>query len=199
VLVGVAQGRDVEFDAIYPGDWLLHCHLPHHMMNHMASMVGPMMPSMGMPAGLDMQDGMGMLQQGNATSQDFGPSLGRAMGVGGDYETRTTNLPLRPPAGMGQEQAAMQSEMRRTGAGWVPGFPQDMFMPMDAAVAKPETYGLRPGWSGGVQGMMTLVRVLQPEVYDHIQQLRAEQRNKPPQQNKPMAMSMPGMSHMTDH
>ena len=42
VLVGVAQARDIEFDAKYIGDWMLHCHLPHHMMNQMVSMVGPM-------------------------------------------------------------------------------------------------------------------------------------------------------------
>ena len=42
VLVGVAQARDIEFVANNPGDWHLHCHLPHHMMNQMASMVGPM-------------------------------------------------------------------------------------------------------------------------------------------------------------
>jgi hypothetical protein len=42
VLVGVAQARDIEFDAKYVGDWMLHCHLPHHMMNQMVSMVGPM-------------------------------------------------------------------------------------------------------------------------------------------------------------
>ena len=40
VIVGVAQARDVEFDAIYPGNWMFHCHLPHHMMNQMVSMVG---------------------------------------------------------------------------------------------------------------------------------------------------------------
>src|SRR6266545_169630 len=43
VLVGVAQARDVEFVASNPGDWHLHCHLPHHMMNQMTSMVGPLM------------------------------------------------------------------------------------------------------------------------------------------------------------
>ncbi len=41
-LVGVAQARDVEFVANRPGDWMLHCHLPHHMMNQMVSNVGPM-------------------------------------------------------------------------------------------------------------------------------------------------------------
>lgn len=39
VLVGVAQARDVEFDAKYAGDWMLHCHLPHHMMNSMADLL----------------------------------------------------------------------------------------------------------------------------------------------------------------
>ena len=48
VLVGVAQARDFEFIADRPGDWMLHCHLPHHMMNHMASIAGPMTRSGGM-------------------------------------------------------------------------------------------------------------------------------------------------------
>ncbi len=39
VLVGVAQAKDIEFDAAYPGDWMLHCHLPHHMMNSMADLL----------------------------------------------------------------------------------------------------------------------------------------------------------------
>jgi hypothetical protein len=41
VLVGVAQVREVEFVANNPGDWPLHCHMFHHMMNHMVSGVGP--------------------------------------------------------------------------------------------------------------------------------------------------------------
>jgi FtsP/CotA-like multicopper oxidase with cupredoxin domain len=41
-LVGVAQARDIEFVADRAGDWMLHCHLPHHMMNQMVSNVGPM-------------------------------------------------------------------------------------------------------------------------------------------------------------
>ena len=67
----------------------------------------------------------------------------------------------------------------------VPGFPQDAFMEspamaMDAAVAKPETFGLRPGWSGYMQGMMTLIRVLPPDQYDHIVNLRENQRTANP-------------------
>jgi manganese oxidase len=39
VLVGVAQARVIEFDAKYPGSWMVHCHLPHHMMNSMMDLL----------------------------------------------------------------------------------------------------------------------------------------------------------------
>lgn len=113
VLVGVAQARDIEFVAKYRGDWMLHCHLPHHMMNQMVAMVGPMMVD---------------------------PAHGSAK---------------------------------------VPGFPQDMWMPMDdMAGAKPEIYGLPENWTGAMMGMMTLVRVVEPDVFDHIEKLRADARKK---------------------
>ena len=161
VLLGVAQARDVEFEAKYPGDWMLHCHLPHHMMNHMASMAGPMAHTgRGMHTGMGMEEGMGMLQQGHAMAEENGPSLGRAMGVGSDFENPTTHLPLYP------KSAGAKPKL-------VPGYPQDHFMPMDDEVAKPETYGLRRTWSAGVQGMMTLVRVLEPKLYDRVKSLQA--------------------------
>ncbi len=107
IIVGVAQARDIEFVASNPGDWMLHCHLPHHMMNQMVSMVGPM----------------------------HGSGPGTA----------------------------------------VPGYPQDMWMPMDElAGAKPELIGLPQGWTGAMMGMMTLVRVVEPDVFDRIEKLRAE-------------------------
>jgi hypothetical protein len=59
-----------------------------------------------------------------------------------------------------------------------PGYPQDMLMTMDDMVAKPETHGLRPGWSSGTMGMMTIVRVLEPPLFNRIQELRAEQGRK---------------------
>jgi mono/diheme cytochrome c family protein len=62
VLVGVAQARNVEFVANNPGDWMIHCHLPHHMMNQMSSNAGKMTRTAGMPAGGDMNTGMGMLK-----------------------------------------------------------------------------------------------------------------------------------------
>jgi FtsP/CotA-like multicopper oxidase with cupredoxin domain len=39
VLVGVAQAKVVEFEAKYPGTWMIHCHLPHHMMNSMMDLL----------------------------------------------------------------------------------------------------------------------------------------------------------------
>ena len=40
-LIAVAQATDLEFIANNPGDWLMHCHMVHHMMNHMVKQVGP--------------------------------------------------------------------------------------------------------------------------------------------------------------
>lgn len=40
-LISVAQAKVFEFVANNPGDWLMHCHMVHHMMNHMVRQVGP--------------------------------------------------------------------------------------------------------------------------------------------------------------
>lgn len=173
VLVGVAQARDIEFVAHNPGDWHFHCHLPHHMMNQMSSMVGPIM--MGHTAGMrpaGMQPGMG-IAEGNALGRDSGPALGRTLGVGSEAERAVPNMALGTRAA-----TFVQPGRAEPNAGMFPGFPQDMFTVMDNAVAKPETYGMRPGWSGGTMGMMTVVRVLEPELFDKIQELKAEQARK---------------------
>lgn len=187
VLVGVAQGKDIEFEAKYLGDWMLHCHLPHHMMNHMASMVGPMAHvAQGMHAGMGMVEGMGVVRQDRALSEKLGPSLGRAIGIGADFEKPTTNMALELQAGtQAHDRQHMQNmpgmpPMGAEKTGLVPGYPQDMFMPMDEAVMKPETYGLRPTWSGSMMGMMTLVRVLPPELYDKIVELKKQQQTEQP-------------------
>jgi len=118
IIAGVAQARDIEFVANNPGDWMLHCHLPHHMMNQMVSMVGP---------------------------------------------TGTADT------AMGHQHGGTEDAYK------VKGYPQDMWMVMDDLVAgKPEVYGLPPTWTAAMMGMMTLVRVLEPTTFDHIQQLRAE-------------------------
>jgi len=202
VLVGVAEAADVEFVANNPGDWMVHCHLPHHMMNQMSSVAGPMTRgSNGMPAGLSMEEGMGMLRQGSATSEDNGPSLGRGMGVGSTREQTVGNGPLSTPQaknsmdnmpGMQHEGMQMAAPEVAKDANSVPGFPQDAFMEgpamaMDKMVDKPENYGLRPGWSGFMQGMMTFLRVLPPDMYDKVMALREQQKGKPE--------PMPGMAH----
>jgi manganese oxidase len=72
-------------------------------------------------------------------------------------------------------------------ANQVPLFPQDAFMEgpmmaMDKDVDKPETHGLPAGWSGFVGGMMTLVRVLPPDKYEEIMNLKAKQRARQSQE-----------------
>jgi hypothetical protein len=170
VLVGVAQARDIEFVANNPGDWHLHCHLPHHMMNQMVSMVGPAMSGGLIPG--SMTSGMGIVT-GGALSENAGSAFGRTLGTGAEAERPVANTPFGgSPATFRQPQRGAPND------GMFPGYPQDMFMVMDDAVAKPETYGLRPGWSGGTMGMMTIVRVLKPDLFDKIADLKAEQARK---------------------
>ena len=201
-LVGVAQARDIEFVANRVGDWMFHCHLPHHMMNQMASNVGPMTRvGQGMQAGASMEEAMGMLRDGHATAENKAPSLGRGLGVGASTETARSNGPLTQSEA-GKAMANMpgmdHSKMHRMdhgsmegmtlpelpkNANQVPLFPQDAYMEgpmmaMDKEVAKPEAYGLPAGWSGFVGGMMTLVRVLPPDQYQKIMDLKAQQQSQ---------------------
>lgn len=183
VLVGVAQARDVEFEAIYPGDWMFHCHLPHHMMNQMVSMVGPMSHAgHGIQTGGGMEEGMGIVRQDNALSEDLGPKLGRGMGESTQQERNTSNL-------VAQDRHAGHANMQDDAAKKrVPGFPQDMMMIMDKEVAKPQTYGLPPGWTASMMGMMTLVRVLPPDMYDEVMRRMREGIVEAP-------AAMPGHKH----
>jgi hypothetical protein len=212
-LVGVAQARDIEFVANRTGDWMLHCHLPHHMMNQMSSNVGLMTRlGQGMQAGASMEEAMGMLREGHATSENKAPSLGRGLGVGSTTEMPRANGPLsqgeadKAMAGMpGMDHSKMDHSkmagMHQGGsqgmsmpefpknANQVPLFPQDAYMEgpmmaMDKEVDKPETYGLPAGWSGYVGGMMTLVRVLPPDRYEKIMDLIAEQRASAQRENR---------------
>lgn len=160
VLVGVAQARDLEFDAVYPGNWMFHCHLPHHMMNQMVSMVGPMAHAgQGVQTGKGMEEGMGIVKQGHALSEDLAPGFGRGMGDSTEKERNTSNLVAQDP---------VNPQVPANGRKRVPGYPQDMVMIMDKEVAKPHTYGLPPGWTASMMGMMTLVRVLPPAMYDEV-------------------------------
>lgn len=133
VLVGVAQARDIEFVADNPGEWMLHCHMPHHNMNAMSDLLGDRMMMTA-----DTEDERALRQM--QTLADH---------VGFEH---IHHAPISPDANK------------------VPGFPQDAFMDMgmDEAVAKPENNGLPRNWSAMMMGMMTLVRVLPPELYDLI-------------------------------
>ena len=174
VLVGVAQARDVEFVADNPGDWHFHCHLPHHMMNQMASMVGPlMMTRANAPRPGSMEAGMG-IHEGHALSDAGGAAFGRTINIGAEADRVVPNMPLSPAT----QSSLAQTAGAAPNAGMFPGYPQDMFMVMDDLVAKPETHGLRRGWSAGTMGMMTIIRVLTPQMFDTIQELKAEQAAK---------------------
>src|SRR3979411_2915128 len=150
-----------------------------------------------------MERGMGMLRQGSATSEENGPSLGRGLGVGSTAEQAMSNSPLKAGNPMQkQNMPDMKQEGMQMGkpevsknANSVPGFPQDAFMEgpmmaMDKMVDKPENFGLPHGWSGFMAGMMTFVRVLPPDKYDQIMELRKRQEG-----NKPMKMDMKEMEH----
>jgi hypothetical protein len=178
VLVGVAQARDIEFNAKFPGDWMLHCHLPHHMMNQMVSMVGPMAHAgHGVRTGGGMEEGMGMIRQGHALSEDLGPKFGRGMGMAA--EERQVSNALRPAGALAQAGHGAHGAPSTGKKARVPGYPQDMMMPMDEAVAKPETYGMAKDWSAATQGMMTVVRVLPPDQYEDIMRRVDAARNAP--------------------
>ncbi len=175
VLVGVAQARDIEFVATNPGDWHFHCHLPHHMMNQMASMVGPMMMShANAPRPGAMDAGMG-IHEGHALADAAAPAFGRTVNIGADSARSVANVPLAP---LPETALPAPGVGAAPNAGMYPGYPQDMFMVMDEMVTKPETYGLRPGWSGGTMGMMTIVRILDPDLFDKIQAMKTEQATK---------------------
>ena len=100
-----------------------------------------------------------------------------AIGLGAEFEKATTNLPLQQQQSMGHE---MPGGVKPDKPQMVPGYPQDMFVMMDDEVTKPETYGLRRTWSGGMMGMMTLVRVLEPNLYDKIRSLQARAAQEKP-------------------
>lgn len=203
VIVGVAQARDVEFVAQYEGDWMLHCHLPHHMMNQMVSMVGPMAMShgSGSDTGLSMENGMGMLTKGHALSEDFGPGFGRGMAMTTNEQSASHAIgqkvatPLPLPTQGALYSCPMHPEVKSDKEGKcpkcnmalvkkqstavalskedkqkVPGYPQDdlMMMIVDDDVVKPETWGLAPGWTASMMGMMNLVRIMPEEKYNQI-------------------------------
>jgi len=179
------------------------------MMNQMSSNVGPMtrIQQRHMPAGVSMENGMGMLSgaPGAPTGDDYGSSLGRGMGVGStnDQPTRIGPVAVQNAAtntdmpGMQGMQMNNDSDIAAN-ANSVPGFPQDAYMEgpmmaMDEMVDKPENYGLPAGWSGFMQGMMTFVRVLPPNLYDEVKR-RIQHGEAQPTPSTP-SLGMQNMKH----
>jgi manganese oxidase len=127
-LVGVAMVQDFEFIANNPGDWIFHCHMVHHMMNHMVRQAGPRVRP-----GYNLQE-----YQSNL---DTIPEPVNAL------ETKPFSTPGYPENMLGMMVSA------------------DMSMMAEAKYNdKRETRGMRPGWTMGVEGLMTVLRVL-PEPY----------------------------------
>jgi hypothetical protein len=137
---------------------MLHCHILHHMMNHMVSMVGPM------PKMTHRQPHHGSAVPGmegdDVASGELGaglePSLGPALSP-----DRAVMTGMRP--------SEMEMKFK------VPGYPQDMMemhgmMPPDKMkkVQGPLTRGMRRNWPMGTQAMMTVLRVLPDELYDKV-------------------------------
>ena len=184
VLVGVAQVREIEFIANNPGDWMLHCHMFHHVMNFMSTMVGPMggHTVQGMRAGQSATGGMGVATGGPALSDAYGPSLGRSMGEQLGIERAVGNMSAMPGMGLGGQGGmagmpgmASGGDPRTKNPRKVPGYPQGMMdMPVEMPEAKlrklnkRETRGMRRDWYTGVEGLMTVVRVLPPDLYDRV-------------------------------
>lgn len=172
VLVGVAQAREIEFVAYNPGDWVLHCHMFHHMMNFMSTMVSPVggHTASGTPAGGSMATGMGMLTRGPALNPEFGGAFGRGTGENTGPERSVGTGPLMGTGGQpgGHEGHGGAAKAK------VPGFPQEMsgmvsYSPSELKkLLKPETRGMRNGWFADVEGLTTLVRVLPPDLYDKV-------------------------------
>jgi FtsP/CotA-like multicopper oxidase with cupredoxin domain len=177
ILLGVAQARDIEFVASYPGDWMMHCHMFHHMMNHMTSMVGMMgsHPRNGPRAGGDMATGLGMLTRGHALSDENGAQLGRGTGEQTGDDRAVGNGPRRMAAPGDEKNKHAGHGVHDHGDGMnTPGYPQDM-MDMDMYAeeeikrfTKPETRGMRKDWYMGVEGLTTVIRVLPPELYEKV-------------------------------
>ncbi|MBX9792597.1 MAG: copper oxidase [Pirellulales bacterium] len=137
VLVAVAQVREIEFIANNPGDWVMHCHMFHHMMNHMEPGIGP--------------GSREKVMMGQTTSHGNHAGHGRAAAP----MTKQDEMEMDPYQ--------------------VPGYPQDSGMHRMMSqeetvqvVSNPLTRGMGPQWYMGVMGLMTVVRVLPPDLYDKV-------------------------------
>jgi hypothetical protein len=148
----------------------------------MVSMVGPMAHGgHGLRTGAGMEEGMGMMR-GGALADENAPAFGRGMGMAAEERPVSAMVGQPQRGGHGDHGAGNGRGKKR-----VPGFPQDMMMVMDDEVAKPETHGMAKGWTGAVQGMMAIVRVLPPDRYDEVMKRVRDAASAPPSSPRPAA------------
>jgi hypothetical protein len=83
-----------------------------------------------------LRAGVGMVEKGQALSEDLGPGLGRGMGFGTAREKAVSHMAGMQHPGYEGIGGLSLEERRR-----VPGYPQDMWTPMGGLVAKSETQG----------------------------------------------------------
>ena len=140
VLVGVAQAREIEFIANNPGDWILHCHMFHHMMNSMTSQAGPITRQFSKPSQLTVPG----------------------------YPQNMLGMEVMKTVGMKMDGMDM-TEMKKDDMKSTSAYAMDMSW-MGMIEGRREAAGMRAGWSMGVEGLSTIMRVLPPELYDKITQ-----------------------------
>lgn len=167
VLVGVAQVREVEFIANNPGDWAVHCHMFHHMMNSMTSQAGPLIRNNSTPEqlkvpgypqimlGMGMSTAKGMKMPGMDMKQHGMKDMPKGKSGTSDSESDHGKLHHETPPSKPPEQMAGHAGMGG----------------MARVESRREALGMRPGWSMGVEGLFTVVRVLPPELYDTIMEI----------------------------
>ena len=166
VLVAVAQVREVEFIANNPGDWGLHCHMFHHMMNSMSSQAGPLIRDNSTPEqlkvpgypqvilGMKMPKMKGMDMPGTEMKgmnmKDM-PQKTAPLKTNGEPDHSKMNM---------KPDASLKPMSDHEGMEGMEG--------TDRVEGRREAMGMRPGWSMGIEGLFTVLRVLPSDLYDKI-------------------------------
>ena len=146
VVVGVAQSRDVEFIANNPGDWVMHCHMFHHMMNHMVTQVGPIIRQKKDDPGFQVP-GYPQIMKGMSSMKMEGMKMeGMKMGEHDNHKA------MASAADNASDDYSMKMSMEN----------------MQKITSRRETHGMRDGWYKGVKGLFTVLWVLPHDLYDKL-------------------------------
>ena len=158
VLVGVAQVREVEFIANNPGDWAVHCHMFHHMMNSMTSQAGPLIRENSTPEQLKVRGYPQVMLGMNMPKMKGMEMPGMDM-----KDMPKPKVPLKANGESDHSKMNMKPDATQK-----PKSDHEGMEGMDRVEGRREAMGMRPGWSMGVEGLFTVLRVLPPELYDKI-------------------------------